>query len=692
MTGVAADGHASKRKRHGKDTRVAVYGKRRSDASQFVDRSNEAFEEYYRKQQICPPEEFDSFLEELKVPLGTAFRVTAPESLREAIEKKLSGPLLTGFQGLELGDGLVVKQPARLNWYPGGQAWSFNVPRPVLRKNEKLKEFHDFLKTQTVVGSINRQEVVSMIPPLLLDVKTDQSIIDLCAAPGSKTAQILDMAGRSDVECGKNLIVANDSDLKRCNMLSHQLKRFACPDLVITNHQAQFFPLVATFDRILCDVPCSGDGTLRKAPDLWLKWSVAQAHGLHRLQVAIASRGIRLLKPGGRMVYSTCSFNPVENEAVVTALLREFSDEIDVVDVSNQLPGLKRRKGVRSWAVKDHKEGGAWYSSFDEVPEERRRVIHAGLFAPKSTEESLADKLELCMRLIPQDQDTGGFFVAVLDKRRDAKETKAGDMEDEENPNEGPKENPRWRRKVAGYSSLLSNEPLASIREISPKVAETIEDFFGFKEKWIIDSVYSRSNEKQTKRLSFLTKPVQNLLKEGVYNPNRKRKLRALNAGIRAFERCPRDGADCDYRIVYESIPVLLPYMTKRVVPVPKLEFLKLLKVKNVLNVDELSDKESQDRLSSLGVGTVVFLLKGCNDAVILWRGAKKLTPLMPREEIDLLKLKYDESTDVKPFDNEDEEAHTASAQQQAAADDGESDKNMSEKERVAEAAAVPAP
>ena len=109
----------------------------------------------------------------------------------------------------------------------------------------------------------------------------------------------------------------------------------------MTNHQAQKFPLLYPdskrdpsakstkpyrFDRILADVPCSGDGTLRKSPDLWKKWSPASGVDLHSLQLEIAAHAARLLKVGGRLVYSTCSLNPLEDEAVVAALLRRSGE------------------------------------------------------------------------------------------------------------------------------------------------------------------------------------------------------------------------------------------------------------------------------------------------------------------------------------------------------------------------------
>jgi 16S rRNA C967 or C1407 C5-methylase (RsmB/RsmF family) len=104
-------------------------------------------------------------------------------------------------------------------------------------------------------------------------------------------------------------------------MLVHQCRRSYSPLLVITTHKGQMFPSIRPsaspadrrgcfFDRILCDVPCSGDGTLRKSPHIWPKWTTNSGVDLHPLQLMIARRGFELLKPGGLMVYSTCSMSP----------------------------------------------------------------------------------------------------------------------------------------------------------------------------------------------------------------------------------------------------------------------------------------------------------------------------------------------------------------------------------------------
>lgn len=88
------------------------------------------------------------------------------------------------------------------------------------------------------------------------------------------------------------------------------------------------------FDRILCDVPCSGDGTLRKNLGLWKNFNSHLGHGCHPLQLDILERAFKMLKKGGRLIYSTCSFNPIENEAVVAAALARHIKQMELVDIS----------------------------------------------------------------------------------------------------------------------------------------------------------------------------------------------------------------------------------------------------------------------------------------------------------------------------------------------------------------------
>ena len=197
----------------------------------------------------------------------------------------------------------------------------------IARQFKEIKELHEFVKLHTDCGHLSRQEAVSMIPALLLNPKPYHKVLDMCASPGSKTAQLIEAIECEDkTNARPGLVIANDASSKRAYMLVHQTLRVGMDKTAVTCHLGQEFPGLynesgelqrnQVFDRVLCDVPCSGDGTLRKSPNLWKTWHIGGGLTLHPLQIELAKRAAGLLKIDGLMVYSTCSFNPVENEAV----------------------------------------------------------------------------------------------------------------------------------------------------------------------------------------------------------------------------------------------------------------------------------------------------------------------------------------------------------------------------------------
>jgi len=302
-----------------------------------------------------------------------------------------------------------------------------------------------------------------MIPPLLMDIEPHHVVLDMCAAPGSKTAQLVEMihsgeeaavsaasAGTGSAETNREgemggratgLVIANDADYKRSHMLIHQTKRLNSPNLIVTNHDATMYPslLVSNpkdevrqylkYDRILADVPCSGDGTARKNYNVWKDWNPHGAFNLHAIQVRILLRGLQMLKVGGRLVYSTCSMNPIENEAVIQTAIRRCGglDKVEIVDVSDQLPQLKRKPGLKGgWRVMDKDQ--LWYSTYndiltdDEGKEARVGRITKSMFPSedgKAEDDPTRIPLERCVRVYPHLQDTGGFFITVLRKKEE---------------------------------------------------------------------------------------------------------------------------------------------------------------------------------------------------------------------------------------------------------------------------------
>ncbi|THG99492.1 hypothetical protein EW026_g2871 [Hermanssonia centrifuga] len=337
--------------------------------------NNERFEKYYKAQNILPEDEWDQFLESLRAPLPTTFRVAGSRQTARLLNDTIKETHVPHLAGVVF-EGEAVSPPTQISWYPEGLAWQFNVSKKVLRKSPEFKKFHNFLVFETEVGNISRQEAVSMLPPLFLEVEPHHRVLDMCAAPGSKTAQLLEALHAQDTVTSSSfppgLLIANDSDHKRTHLLIHQSARLPSPALMVTNHDASIYPAIKIpsehitfasdtktrvvnkrqhqllFDRILCDVPCSGDGTMRKNLGIWKTWSPMDGNGLHGLQLRILQRAMRMLRKGGRIVYSTCSINPVENEAVIAAALKSMPD-FELIDMSNHLPALIFRQGITSW-------------------------------------------------------------------------------------------------------------------------------------------------------------------------------------------------------------------------------------------------------------------------------------------------------------------------------------------------------
>ncbi|EON69425.1 hypothetical protein W97_08685 [Coniosporium apollinis CBS 100218] len=445
-----------------------------------LEKKNENFENYYNALGIVEEEEREQFWTALKRELPNSFRFTGSKGHALSVQQRLIDRYIPQITSVTY-EGQPVPPPTPLEWFPEKLAWSMTTPKQVVRKFPPFASFQKFLVSETSVGNISRQEVVSMIPPLLMDIKPGMTVLDLCAAPGSKSAQLIEMVhggeearvrqvlhnlneqqGRGmspdgmEIEAEKaqaqseddwsddgratGLLIANDVDYRRAQMLVHQVKRLNSPNMIVTNHDATLFPSIKLysepdqpgrylkFDRILADVPCSGDGTARKNPNIWKDWIPGNGLGLYATQVRILVRALQMLKVGGRVVYSTCSMNPVEDEAVVASAIDRCGgvSKVKIIDCSDTLPGLKRKSGLSEWKIMD-KTGRMW-SSWKEVEEAREAQgeegfgrLTEGMFPPVTESEDERLALERCIRVYPHLQDTGGFFIAVLEKQTEIK-------------------------------------------------------------------------------------------------------------------------------------------------------------------------------------------------------------------------------------------------------------------------------
>ena len=171
-------------------------------------------------------------------------------------------------------------------------------------------------------GAFYIQEPGAMLPAAVLNAKPGEKILDLCAAPGGKSTQI----GCSMQ--GKGLLVCNEPVPKRALILSGNIERMGLPNTVVTcewpDKLANQWP--EGFDAVLADAPCSGEGMFRRDPETRNEWSEEKAAGCAARQREILSAAALLVRPGGRLVYSTCTYNPAENEENVRWFLEQFPD------------------------------------------------------------------------------------------------------------------------------------------------------------------------------------------------------------------------------------------------------------------------------------------------------------------------------------------------------------------------------
>lgn len=662
--------------------------------------TNDRFEAFYAAQGFLKDDEdVQSFLDHLRKPLPACFRISLGNDFAEDLRKQLEHYLLSASENNE-----ALKTITPLKWYPGNLAYKLPTDRRAMRKDPTLKALHKWMVQHTASGNVTRQEAVSMVPPLALGVEKHHKVLDMCAAPGSKTSQLLEIVNQSLSSDPKDqgLVVANDSDTDRAYMLVHQCRRAASPLLVVTTHNGQNYPSLrsednssAFFDRVLCDVPCSGDGTMRKNPLIWGKWQTSQAQSIHPLQLLIAQRGVQLLKEEGLLVYSTCSNSPYENESVVAELLRTNPD-LELVDIREKfLHSFKAREGLSDWYVLDdfnivrkemedkrkekalakkakwqekkkqrleaeangeavdakeeaeeeaeaeeeveaeaeadamavadsapvtqdfsHIEnkwlrkclemGMSLYKTHDDVPENLKGKFKKSFFPP-SDEEKATMNLKHCLRCVPQDEDTGGFFVATFRKKTKTVEQKAAEAAEvaateAEKPAEAEKTN--YKKNSRGLVEFLPWK--------DTKSWEYAKDFYKFSDRVSIDDLFVREDHAQSaqredtenyspKTIYYLPDASRSLL-----NGDKKMQLKVVAAGVKMFEKNFSNSRNqIEYRLLQDGLPFVVDHVADdRKVPVTIQEFCNLLGG-GLVNLSNFSS-ETLDILNQKTAGTII--------------------------------------------------------------------------------------
>ena len=283
------------------------------------------------------------------------------ESIGEALPHTIRFNPLKGE--VDILKGFLQEQGFQFEVFPGFQ----NIYRLNYQPIPIGKSLSHFL------GHFYVQDLASMLPPIVLDPQPGEIVLDMSAAPGSKTTQMAVMMKN------KGMILANDVVQKRLRSLINNLQRMGILNTAVVKNYGESFGnnYFETFDKILLDPACSGLGTLHKSPEVLSWWTPNHCTRLAANQKQLISSAIKALKPGGTLVYSTCTLTPYENEEVIFHALSQFP--VEIIDI--HLPPLKTRPGLTEF-------DGKKYSKH----------------------------LERTKRLYPFENQTEGFFIAKLQK------------------------------------------------------------------------------------------------------------------------------------------------------------------------------------------------------------------------------------------------------------------------------------
>ncbi|MCS7129809.1 MAG: NOL1/NOP2/sun family putative RNA methylase [Archaeoglobaceae archaeon] len=221
------------------------------------------------------------------------------------------------------------------------------------------------------LGVVFSQSSVSMIPPILMELEPKMTVLDLCASPGAKTTQIAQYMEN------EGCIVANDVKIERINMLISNLQKCGVLIAKVTMLDGRkFAKFEKKFDAVLVDAPCSNLGMIRKNFVYAKQWNLKMSLHLSKLQKELLMTGYKCLKPGGILIYSTCTLEPLENEEVIDYLLRNTEANLEKIELPiNAIGG---------------------FTKFEE--------------------NSYLEEVKKCLRIHPQMNDTEGFFVAKITK------------------------------------------------------------------------------------------------------------------------------------------------------------------------------------------------------------------------------------------------------------------------------------
>lgn len=264
-----------------------------------------------------------------------------PEEFLKRIEQQLGGEYPAFLKALERPRAVALRfnplkgEMPRLPFVQTQVPWGKFGYYYDIKSRPGLHPYHE-------AGVYYLQEASAMAPVVLLQPQPGERVCDLCAAPGGKSTQI------AGYMAGEGFLLCNEINPKRAKILSRNIERLGVANALVTNEHPKTLSehYAGYFDKVLIDAPCSGEGMFRKEEAAVTDWSPETVQMCARRQGEILHTGAKLLRAGGRLVYSTCTFAPEENEEVIEAFLQmhpEFTlENVDAPWFASSKPGLYR--------------------------------------------------------------------------------------------------------------------------------------------------------------------------------------------------------------------------------------------------------------------------------------------------------------------------------------------------------------
>lgn len=658
------------------------------------------------------PEDKEAFVAILKAPLPACYRLNGGVANARQAGKVLTDCAEACAKQTGIPDDSPALRVSQVEWYPGGLVWQLSLDKLELKRAAHLKPFHQLLIRATNAGLISRQELVSMIPPLLLDVQRDDLVLDMCAAPGSKTAQLLEFLqlraqNSKDLALLSGGVVANELDFTRAWILSHQVARLSAPNVLVVNHAGQFMPQLEslhspparqTYDKILVDVPCSGDAAIRKMPDRYRTWSPMDGVHMHHLQIAILIRAINLAKVGGLVVYSTCSFNPLENESVVAEVIlranKASPGSLELLDIHSILnKGLIMRPGMKHWPLllyndeEDSHEKNDFFTehTYDSAINVDKKNIKKAIrhsHFPPTEKEMLEDiKIQHTARLFPQDQNSGGFYIALFRKNAEthslytpsrdplpqqAKPQKEVKEEKEAKEPELPEEIEKLvdvpteeiNKLIEGDNAASDEEPMktdipknkkakflgkadqVSFNFLPESTVKGIQEEYGLSEDFPIHLIVMPNES--SRKLYFVSQRIFDLMKS-----DKKGAINKVFFGTSVFTKSNREDKSEFFRLSHQGAHIIEPFMTKNKFKVSLDDIFWLITKGPVISFTDLSEqmKEHCEAIEAGKSGCFLFVFEHpeekWKEVITFIKMKKSINLMVAKEDLEGLKLKY---------------------------------------------------